>query len=65
MKYIYIYIERIVRADSWLVVTILSQASAHGHSQLKRQKVRVGGYTEKVLKMVQLSLCKGPPQMRS
>ena len=29
--------------------SVLSGASAHGHSQLKRQKVRVGGYTEKVL----------------
>ena len=30
--------------------TVLSQASAHGHSQLKRQNLGVGGYTEKVLK---------------
>ena len=30
--------------------TILSRASAHGHSQLKRQNLGVGGYTEKVLK---------------
>ena len=29
--------------------TLLSRASAHGCSQLKRQKLRVGGYTEKVL----------------
>ena len=31
-------------------VTVLSWASAHGRSQLKCQKVRVGGYTEKLLK---------------
>ena len=30
--------------------TVLSRASGHGQSQLKRQKLRVGGYTEKVLK---------------
>ena len=30
--------------------TVLSRASAHGHSQLKRQKLRVGSYTEKELK---------------
>ena len=30
--------------------TVLSRASAHGCSQLKCQKVRVGGYMEKVLK---------------
>ena len=29
--------------------TVLSRASAHGRSQLKHQKLRVGGYTEKVL----------------
>ena len=29
--------------------TVLSQASAHGHSQLKHQNLGVGGYTEKVL----------------
>ena len=28
--------------------TVLSQASAHGYSQLKRQKLRVGGYTEEL-----------------
>ena len=31
------------------VYTVLSRASAHGCSQLKRQKVWVGGYMEKVL----------------
>ena len=36
-------------------------ASAHGRSQLKRQKLRVGGYTEKE---VQLSPRKGPPRMQ-
>ena len=30
--------------------TVLSRASAHGQSELKCQKVRVGGYTEKVRK---------------
>ena len=29
--------------------TVLSQASAHGRSQLKHQILRVGGYTEEVL----------------
>ena len=29
--------------------TVLSRASSHGHLQLKCQKLRVGGYTEKVL----------------
>ena len=33
-----------------LVFNVLSQASAHGCSQLKRQNLRVGGYTEKVVK---------------
>ena len=28
----------------------MSRASTHGHSQLKRQNLRVGGYTEKELK---------------
>ena len=30
-------------------ITVVSQASAHGCSQLKHQKLRVGGYTEEVL----------------
>ena len=30
--------------------TVLSRASAHGHSQLKLQNLGVGGYTEKVFK---------------
>ena len=30
-------------------ITVLSRASAHGHSQLKHQKLRVGGYTQVVL----------------
>jgi len=29
--------------------TVLSRVNTHGRSQLKRQKLRVGGYTEKVL----------------
>ena len=29
--------------------TVLSQASAHGHSQLKHQKLGLGGYMEEVL----------------
>ena len=35
----------------WLVCihTVLSQASAHGRSQLKHQKLRVGGYTKEML----------------
>ena len=34
----------------WLCeTTVFSQASARGRSQLKRQNLRVGGYTEKVL----------------
>ena len=32
-----------------LPVTVLSRASAHGCSQLKRQHLRVGGYTGNVL----------------
>ena len=32
------------------VSTVVSQASAHGRSQLKLQNLGVGGYTEKVLK---------------
>ena len=32
-----------------LTVTVLSRASAHGRSQLKLQKMRMGGYTEKEL----------------
>ena len=35
---------------SYWPCTILSRASAHGHSQLKRQNLRVAGYTENVLK---------------
>ena len=39
---------------TWLLetfcITVLSWASAHGRSQLKRQKLRVGGYTENELK---------------
>ena len=31
------------------VSTVLSRASAHRHSQLKHQKLRVGGYTKEVL----------------
>ena len=31
--------------------TVLSRASTHGRSQLKRQKFGGGGYTEKVLKL--------------
>ena len=34
----------------FFIATILSWASAHGCSQLKCQKLRVGSYTEKVLK---------------
>ena len=41
--------------------TILSRASAHGPSQLKRQKLRVGGYME----MVQLFPRKGLLQIQS
>ena len=33
----------------WCGYTVLSWASVHGHSQSKRHKLRVGGYTEKVL----------------
>ena len=51
-----------VRRDWKLVITVLSRASAHGRSQLKRQNLGVGGYKEKVL---QLSPSKGPPWMRS
>ena len=40
--------------STWLLetfcITILSRASTHGRSQLKRQKLRVGGYTENELK---------------
>ena len=32
------------------IATVLSRASAHGHSQLKCQNLRVGGYTENSLK---------------
>jgi len=45
--------------------TVLSRASAHGRSQLKRQKLRVGGYTEEGAWMVQISPCKGSHRMRS
>ena len=37
-----------MNAAQRLTDSILSQASAHGHSQLKRQKVRVDSYTENV-----------------
>jgi len=33
-----------------VLITVLSRASAHGRSQLKYQKLRVGGYMEEVLK---------------
>ena len=32
------------------MITVLSRASAHGRSQLKRQNLGMDGYTEKVLK---------------
>ena len=35
----------------WNEATVLSWASAHGHSQLKRKKLRVGGCMEEVLKL--------------
>ena len=37
--------------------TVLSRASAHEHSQLKRQKLRVGSCTKEMLKY-------GPPWMQ-
>ena len=42
--------------------TILSQASAHGRSQLKRQKLRVGGCTEEVLKWFNYPPAKAHPR---
>ena len=33
----------------YMVNTVLSRASAYGHSRLKHQNLRVGGYTENVL----------------
>ena len=34
---------------SYWLCTVLSRASTHGHSQLKRQNLRVGGYTGNML----------------
>ena len=38
--------------------------SAHGHSQLKRQNLRVGGYTEKVLKWFNHPRAKAHPRCK-
>ena len=44
----------LIFCSTWLLetfcITILSRSSAHGRLQLKRQKLRVGGYTENELK---------------
>ena len=37
--------------------SILSRASAHGRSQLKRYKLRVGSYTKEVLECLHASAC--------
>ena len=46
--------ERVDICSTWLLetfcISILSRTSTHGCSQLKRQKLRVGGYTENELK---------------
>ena len=44
-----------------LVFNVLSQASTHGSSQLKRQNLRVGGYTEKVVKRFNYSCTRATP----
>ena len=44
------------------VYTILSQASAHGRLQLKRQKLRVGSYTEKVLEWLNYLRARAHPR---
>ena len=44
------HLPRIAILPQTLSNTILSWASTHGYSQLKHQKLRVGGYMEKVLK---------------
>ena len=41
--------------------TVLSRASAHGRSQLKRQKLRVGGYTGKVLELLNYPRARAHP----
>ena len=46
-------------------ITVLSRASAHGCSQLKRQKLRVGGYTENELKWFNYLHAKAHARMRS
>ena len=40
--------------------TVLSRVSTHGCSQLKHQNLRVGGYTEKVLKQINYISMQGP-----
>ena len=47
-----------------LVFNVLSQASAHGSSQLKRQNLRVGGYTEKVVKRFNYSCTRATPDAK-
>ena len=44
--------------------TVLSQASAHGRSQLKRQKLRVGGYTKKELKWFNYPRARAHPNVK-
>ena len=44
--------------------TVLSRASAHGCSQLKCQKLRVGGYTEKVLKWFNYPCARAHPECK-
>ena len=43
--------------------TVKSRASAHGHSQLKPPKSRVGPYTENLLKRLNYLLASAHPQL--
>ena len=49
------------RCSSIHSITVLSRASPHGCSQLKRQKLRAGGCTEEVLKWFNYSRARAHP----
>ena len=46
----------------WCYLTVLSQASAQGHSQLKRQKLKLGGCMEEVIKWFNFPCTRAYPE---
>ena len=56
-----VHILKVIWLHRSLKSTVLSRANAHGHSQLKRQKLRVWGYTENVLKWFNYSDARAHP----